>query len=110
MAPPYTLTVLSEDGYQVFAALNQRFHTLPEAIEGAREDYRTRYGGTPALRVYHADDDGSGAHHVLIEACFDSSKRRSFVALYKVIREDPAVRTGQDPPRPSALAALGRCG
>ena len=91
MGAPFILTLLSEDGYQVFAALHREFDTLREAIEGAKEDYLKRYGGNPAFRVYHADADGSGYRHTLIEVCFDESKRRSFVALYKVLQEvEPA--------------------
>jgi hypothetical protein len=87
MGAPFILTVLSEDGYQVFAALHREFVTIEEAIEGARADYIKRYGGTPAFRVYHASDASSGYRHTLIEACFDESKRRSFVALYKILQE-----------------------
>jgi hypothetical protein len=89
MGAPFILTVLSEDGYQVFAALYREFDTLERAIEGAKADYLKRYGGNPAFRVYHADGSGdaSGYRHTLIEVCFDESKRRSFVALYKVLQE-----------------------
>ena len=87
MRAPFILTLLSADGYQVFAALHQEYETLVEAIEGAKLDYGKRYGGSPAFRVYHANGDHSGYRHTLIEACFDESKRRSFVALYKVLQE-----------------------
>ena len=89
MAAPFILTVLSEDGYQVFAALYREYDTLERAIEGAKADYLRRFGGNPAFRVYHAEGDGdaSGYRHTLIEVCFDQTKRRSFVALYKVLQE-----------------------
>jgi hypothetical protein len=89
MGAPFILTVLSEDGYQVFAALYREYDTLERAIEGAKADYLKRYGGNPAFRVYHAEGviGGSGYRHTLIEVCFDESKRRSFVALYKVLQE-----------------------
>ena len=87
MSAPCTLTVLSEDGYQVFAALHREYPTLAEAIEGAKQDYVQRYGGHPAFRVYHAEGEPAGYRHVLIEVCFDENKRRSFVALYKVLQE-----------------------
>jgi hypothetical protein len=89
MGTPFILTVLSEDGYQVFAALYREYDTLERAIEGAKADYLKRYGGNPAFRVYHAEGpgDASGYRHTLIEVCFDESKRRSFVALYKVLQE-----------------------
>ena len=91
MGAPFVLTLLSSDGYQVFAALHREYETLDEAVEGAREDYLRRYGGSPSFRVYHAERDGAGFRHILIEACFDESKRRSFVALYKVLQEvEPA--------------------
>ena len=99
MGTPYILTVLSEDGYQVFAALHREFDTLDRAIEGAKEDYLRRYGGNPAFRIYHADDDTSGFRHTLIEACFDESKRRSFVALYKVLQEVEPAPTRREPSR-----------
>jgi hypothetical protein len=107
MGAPYILTVLSEDGYQVFAALHRAFDTLEGAIEGAKEDYLRRYGGNPAFRVYHADDDTSGFRHTLIEVCFDQSKRRSFVALYKVLQEvEPAPK--RSAPARFSIAAVGR--
>jgi hypothetical protein len=87
MRAPFILTLLSEDGYQVFAALHQEYETLERAIEGAKSDYLKRYGGNPAFRVYHAEADASSFRHTLIEVCFDESKRRSFVALYKVLQE-----------------------
>jgi hypothetical protein len=89
MGAPFILTVLSEDGYQVFAALYREYDTLERAIEGAKSDYLRRYGGNPAFRVYHTEgqDDASGYRHTLIEVCFDETKRRSFVALYKVLQE-----------------------
>jgi hypothetical protein len=93
MGAPFVLTVLSADGYQVFAALHREYVTLEEAIEGAKDDYLQRYGGSPAFRVYHAERDGVGTRHTLIEACFDESKRRSFVALYKVLQESELVPT-----------------
>lgn len=99
MGAPYILTVLSEDGYQVFAALHREFETLGGAIQGAKEDYFRRYGGNPAFRVYHADLDGSGSRHTLIEACFDESKRRSFVALYKVLQELEPAPSRREPSR-----------
>ncbi len=99
MGAPYILTLLSEDGYQVFAALHQEFDTLEEAIEGAKDDYLRRYGGSPAFRVYHADRESSDFRHTLIEVCFDESKRRSFVALYKVLQEIEPVPTFVGPPR-----------
>jgi hypothetical protein len=99
MGARFILTVLSEDGYQVFAALHREFDSLERAIEGAKSDYLKRYGGNPAFRVYHAEGDGgaSGYRHTLIEVCFDESKRRSFVALYKVLQEvEPsAARVGR---------------
>jgi selenocysteine lyase/cysteine desulfurase len=99
MGSPFILTVLSEDGYQVFAALYREYDTLERAIEGAKVDYLKRYGGNPAFRVYHAEGDGdaSGYRHTLIEVCFDETKRRSFVALYKVLQEvEPApTRSGR---------------
>lgn len=89
MGAPFILTVLSEDGYQVFAALYREYDTLERAIEGAKADYLKRYGGNPAFRVYHAENpaDASGYRHTLIEVCFDETKRRSFVALYKVLQK-----------------------
>ena len=93
MGAPFILTVLSEDGYQVFAALYREYDTLERAIEGAKADYLRRYGGNPAFRVYHAEGQGdeSGYRHTLIEVCFDETKRRSFVALYKILQEvEPA--------------------
>jgi hypothetical protein len=87
MGAPFILTLLSEDGYQVFAALHREFETIDQAIEGAKADYLKRYGGSPAFRVYHAAGNSSGFRHTLIEACFDESKRRSFVALYKILQE-----------------------
>ena len=100
MGAPFILTVLSEDGYQVFAALYREYETLDRAIEGAKADYLKRYGGNPAFRVYHADRMGepSGYRHTLIEVCFDETKRRSFVALYKVLQEVE--------PAPTALGSL----
>ena len=99
MGAPFILTVLSEDGYQVFAALYREYDTLERAVEGAKEDYLRRYGGNPAFRVYHAENQGdaSGYRHTLIEVCFDESKRRSFVALYKVLQkvEPEAVPPGR---------------
>ncbi len=99
MGAPFILTLLSEDGYQVFAALHREFDTLPEAVAGAKDDYLRRYGGNPAFRVYHADSDGSGFRHTLIEVCFDESKRRSFVALYKVLQEVEKAPTTAGRPR-----------
>jgi hypothetical protein len=99
MGAPYILTLLSEDGYQVFAALHQEFETLNQAIEGAKSDYLKRYGGNPAFRVYHAEGEMSGYRHTLIEVCFDESKRRSFVALYKVLKEVERAPTQVSPPR-----------
>ncbi len=96
MGAPFTLTVLSEDGYQVFAALHRQFDTWERAVEGAKEDYRARYGGNPTFRVYRAERDGSSWDHTLIEVCFDETKRRSFVALYKVLRENEPIAA----PRP----------
>ncbi len=87
MGSPFILTLLSADGYQVFAALHREYPTIDEAIEGAKADYLKRYGGSPAFRVYHATSHSSGFRHTLIEACFDESKRRSFVALYKILQE-----------------------
>ncbi len=89
MGSPFILTVLSEDGYQVFAALYREYDTLERAIEGAKVDYLKRYGGNPSFRVYHAEGQGdpSGYRHTLIEVCFDETKRRSFVALYKVLQQ-----------------------
>jgi hypothetical protein len=99
MRAPFILTLLSEDGYQVFAALHEQYETLERAIEGAKSDYLKRYGGNPAFRVYHAEADASSFRHTLIEVCFDESKRRSFVALYKVLQEvSPApTPTRRDP-------------
>ena len=74
MRAPFILTLLSEDGYQVFAALHEQYETLERAIEGAKSDYLKRYGGNPAFRVYHAAADTSGFRHTLIEVCFDESK------------------------------------
>jgi hypothetical protein len=107
MRAPFILTLLSEDGYQVFAALHQEYETLFEAIEGAKHDYLKRYGGNPAFRVYHADENGSNYRHTLIEVCFDESKRRSFVALYKVLQEVAPTPTRVGPPRFS-IPALAR--
>ena len=107
MGAPFILTLLSSDGYQVFAALHREFETLPEAIEGAKDDYLRRYGGNPAFRVYHAAGGGPGTRHTLIEVCFDESKRRSFVALYKVLRESEPAPTRAGSLRPS-LANCGR--
>jgi hypothetical protein len=111
MAAPFILTVLSEDGYQVFAALYREYETLDRAIEGAKQDYLRRYGGNPSFRVYHTegDNDASGYRHTLIEVCFDTSKRRSFVALYKVLQEvEPAPTPGLGTMRASLRAfALG---
>ena len=107
MGTPFVLTVLSEDGYQVFAALHREFPTLEQAVAGAKDDYLRRYGGSPTFRVYHADGEDLGYRHVLIEACFDESKRRSFVALYKVLQEvepTPAARRAVAWPSPLALA------
>ena len=59
MGAPFILTVLSEDGYQVFAALYREYETLDRAIEGAKADYLRRYGGDPAFRVYHAAGRGT---------------------------------------------------
>jgi len=106
MGAPYVLTVLSEDGYQVFSALHRQFETLEQAIAGARDDYLRRYGGSPAFRVYHADGGDPGYRHILIEACFDESKRRSFVALYKVLQELEPVPAG----RPDAWQSVLSCG
>ncbi len=106
MGAPFILTLLSEDGYQVFAALHREFDTLEEAIEGAKDDYLRRYGGNPAFRVYHADADGSGFRHTLIEVCFDESKRRSFVALYKVLQEVEPTRKPLGRPRFSIARVL----
>ncbi len=109
MGAPFILTVLSEDGYQVFAALYREFDTLERAVEGAKADYLKRYGGCPAFRVYHAEGtiDGSGFRHTLIEVCFDETKRRSFVALYKVLQEIEAAPAS---PRPSFAAFVGALG
>lgn len=109
MGAPFILTVLSEDGYQVFAALYREFDTLERAIEGAKADYLKRYGGCPAFRVYHAEGcgDGSGFRHTLIEVCFDETKRRSFVALYKVLQE---IEASPASPRPSVAAFVGALG
>jgi len=108
MGTPYVLTVLSEDGYQVFAALHREYPTLEQAVAGARDDYLRRYGGSPAFRVYHADGDDQGFRHVLIEACFDESKRRSFVALYKVLQEVEPAPIARPAPWASALAPARR--
>src|SRR4051794_28477843 len=99
MGAPFILTLLSSDGYQVFAALHREFDTLERAVEGAKDDYLKRYGGNPSFRVYHADPDDSGFRHTLIEACFDESKRRSFVALYKVLQEVEPAPKHLGPPR-----------
>src|SRR3954447_12897724 len=125
MGAPFILTLLSSDGYQVFAALHREYATMDEAIEGAKDDYLRRYGGNPSFRIYHADRDGSGYRHTLIEACFDEAKRRSFVALYKVVqgvwpRPDPipevpvlgdgdraGLATGRRPDRTAAFRAQG---
>lgn len=107
MGAPFILTLLSEDGYQVFAALHREFNTLPEAISGAKEDYLRRYGGNPAFRVYHAEGDRSGVRHTLIEVCFDDTKRRSFVALYKVLQEPEPAPTRRGLPR-FAIPAMAR--
>ena len=87
MGTPYTLALLSGDGFQVFGTLRRDLPTRDLAIEAAKEDYLRRFGGSPAFRVYHAEREGSTPRHSLIEVCFDGSKRRSFVALYKVIQE-----------------------
>jgi len=107
MGAPFVLTLLSADGYQVFAALHREFATLEGAVEGARDDYLRRYGGSPAFRVYHAERNGAGYRHTLIEACFDESKRRSFVALYKVLQEVEPAPTRSGPPRFS-IPSVGR--
>jgi len=101
MGAPFVLTVLSEDGYQVFATLYREFDSLERAIEGAKADYLKRYGGHPLFRVYHAEgtSDHSGYRHTLIEVCFDETKRRSFVALYKVLQEVEPVATPIGRPR-----------
>jgi hypothetical protein len=104
MGAPFVLTLLSSDGYQVFAALHREYATIDEAVEGAKDDYLRRYGGNPSFRVYHAERDGSGFRHTLIEACFDESKRRSFVALYKVLQEVEHVPTRLRPSRFSETA------
>lgn len=117
MRAPFVLTLLSEDGYQVFAALHREFDTLERAIEGAKQDYLKRYGGNPTFRVYHADGESSGYRHTLIEVCFDETKRRSFVALYKVLQEVSPTPTltpaGRDPVGihacASALRRLAAC-
>jgi hypothetical protein len=107
MGAPFILTLLSSDGYQVFAALHREYPTIDEAVEGAKDDYLRRYGGNPSFRVYHAERDESGFRHTLIEACFDESKRRSFVALYKVLQEVEAAPKRLQPTRLS-LAGCGR--
>ncbi len=106
MGAPFILTVLSEDGYQVFAALYREYETLERAIEGAKSDYSKRYGGNPAFRVYHAEGtgDASGYRHTLIEVCFDETKRRSFVALYKVLQQVEPAEIQVGPPRFSISA------
>ena len=112
MGAPFILTVLSEDGYQVFAALYREFDTLERAVEGAKADYLKRYGGSPAFRVYHAEGivDGSGYRHTLIEVCFDETKRRSFVALYKVLQEVESAPALPASPGPSVAAFVGALG
>ena len=107
MRAPFILTLLSEDGYQVFAALHEQYETLERAIAGAKSDYLKRYGGNPAFRVYHAEGDASGFRHTLIEVCFDESKRRSFVALYKVLQEVEPSKTPIGRPQ-LAIQALAR--
>jgi hypothetical protein len=107
MRAPFILTLLSEDGYQVFAALHQEYDTLDRAVEGAKSDYLKRYGGNPAFRVYHAEPDASSYRHTLIEVCFDESKRRSFVALYKVLQEVESRRSPVGRPQ-LAIQALAR--
>jgi hypothetical protein len=111
MGAPFILTVLSEDGYQVFAALYREYDTLERAIEGAKVDYLKRYGGNPSFRVYHAENQGdaSGYRHTLIEVCFDETKRRSFVALYKVLQQvEPASTTPVGRPRFAIQEACAR--
>jgi hypothetical protein len=107
MGAPFILTLLSSDGYQVFAALHREYATIDEAVEGAKDDYLRRYGGNPSFRVYHAERDASGFRHTLIEACFDESKRRSFVALYKVLQEVEPAPTRSRPSRFSEPAIGG---
>ena len=43
MGAPFILTLLSSDGYQVFAALHREYATIDEAVEGPRT---TTFGGT----------------------------------------------------------------
>ena len=37
MGSPFILTLLSSDGYQVFAALHREYPTIDEAVEGAKD-------------------------------------------------------------------------
>ncbi len=89
MGAPFILGLLSGDGYQVFAALPGEYATEAAAIRAAREDYLARFGGSPVFRVYQVVSDVPGPRPTLIEVCFDETKQRSFVALYKVIEASP---------------------
>lgn len=85
MGAKFILGLLSGDGYQVFAALPGEYATEAAAVRAAREDYLARFGGSPVFRVYQLVSEAPGPRPTLIEVCFDETKQRSFVALYKVI-------------------------